>query len=91
MSDKNAPTTSPAQAESLVKAELDRIDRRVDSLWDSSHEAKHKLEYLTPILIFLAIGLIATFAASAYYAQKTNERLDRLERINGIDEIGRRK
>ena len=50
-----------------------------------------RLDNLTPILIFLAVGLVATFAASAYYAQKTNERLDRLERINGIDEIGRRK
>ena len=91
MSDKNAPTTSPAQAESLVKAELDRIDRRVDSLWDGNHESRLKLEAITPILVALAVGLIATFAASAYYTQKTNERLDRLERINGIDEIGRRK
>ena len=91
MSDKNAPTTSPAQAESLVKSELDRLERRVDSLWDGNHEALHKTGTLATTMIALAVGLVATFAASAYYAQKTNERLDRLERINGIDEIGMRK
>lgn len=91
MNDAKAPITRPATAESIVKSELDRIERRVDSLWDGNHEARNKLECLTPILVFLAVGLIATFGVSAYYAQKTNERLDRLERINGIDEIGRRR
>lgn len=91
MSEIKSPIAKPATAESIVTSELDRIERRVDSLWDDNHEIKYKLEATTPILIALAVGLIATFAASAYYAQKTNERLDRLERINGIDEIGRRR
>ena len=70
---------------------IDRFQTHLDSLTDDSIDAKYKLEAITPILVALAVGLIATFAASAYYTQKTNERLDRLERINGIDEIGRRK
>ena len=69
----------------------ERLQGYLDGLADDGIKAKERLDNLTPILIFLAVGLIATFAASAYYAQKTNERLDRLERINGIDEIGRRK
>lgn len=70
---------------------IDRFQTHLDNLTDDSIDAKYKLEAITPILVALAVGLIATFGASAYYAQKTNERLDRLERINGIDEIGRRK
>ena len=70
---------------------IDRFQTYLDNLTDDTIDLKHKLEGITPILVFLAVGLIATFAAGAYYAQKTNERLDRLERINGIDEIGRRK
>ena len=91
MDDAKAPVTRPAQAESLLKSELDRLERRVDSLWDGNHEARNKLETITPILVALAVGLIATFAASAYHADKTNERLLRLEKIVQMDEIGRRK
>ena len=91
MSDTNAPTTRPAQAESLVKSELDRLERRVDSLWDGNHEALHKTGTLATTMIALLVGLVSAFAAGLHHAQKTNERLDRLERINGIDEIGRRK
>jgi hypothetical protein len=46
---------------------------------------------LTPILLFLAAIIIFTFGCVCYYAEKTNERLLRLEKIIGMDEIGRRK
>jgi hypothetical protein len=46
---------------------------------------------LTPILLFLAVITVFTFGYVCYYAEKTNERLLRLEKIIGIDEIGRRK
>ena len=93
MDDAKAPITRPATTESMAitQREFERFQGYVDELSDDSIKAKERLDNLTPILIFLTVGLIATFAASAYYAQKTNERLDRLERINGIDEIGRRK
>ena len=91
MDDTKAPITRPAQAESLVKSELDRLERRVDLLWDGNHEALHKTGELATIMIALLVGVVAAFAAGLYHAEKTNERLKRLERINGIDEIGRRK
>jgi len=46
---------------------------------------------LTPILLFLAAITVFTFGYVCYYAEKTNERLLRLEKIAGMDEIGRRK
>jgi hypothetical protein len=46
---------------------------------------------LTPILLFLAAITVFTFGYVCYYAEKTNERLLRLEKIIGMDEIGRRK
>ena len=46
---------------------------------------------LTPILLFLAAITVFTFGYVCYYAEKTNERLLRLEKIVGVDEIGRRK
>ena len=91
MSDTNAPTTKPAQVESLVKSELDRLERRVDSLWDGNHEALHKTGSLASTMIALLVGLVAMLISHAYWAQKTNERLLRLEEIVRIDEIGRRK
>ena len=91
MDDTKAPITRPAQAESLVKSELDRLERRVDLLWDGNHEALHKTGALATIMIALLVGVVAAFAAGLYDAEKTSERLKRLERINGIDEIGRRK
>jgi hypothetical protein len=46
---------------------------------------------LTPILLFLAAITVFTFGYVCYYTEKTNERLLRLEKIIGMDEIGRRK
>jgi hypothetical protein len=46
---------------------------------------------LTPILLFLAAITVFTFGYVCYYAEKTNERMLRLEKIVGMDEIGRRK
>jgi hypothetical protein len=46
---------------------------------------------LTPILLFLAAITVFTFGYVCYYTEKTNERLLRLEKIVGMDEIGRRK
>jgi hypothetical protein len=46
---------------------------------------------LTPILLFLSAITVFTFGYVCYYAEKTNERLLRLEKIVGMDEIGRRK
>ena len=91
MSDSKSSIADTAANKSIVMNELDRIDRRVDSLWDASHQTKYKLDTLTPILSLLVGGFIAILAASAFYAQKTNERLQRLEKIVGMDEIGRRK
>jgi hypothetical protein len=45
----------------------------------------------TPVLIFLAAITAFTFGYVCYYAEKTNERLLRLEKIVQMDEIGRRK
>lgn len=45
--------------------------------------------------LFLAvIALIVSaihFCAGAWHAEQTNQRLQRIEKIVGIDEIGRRK
>ena len=44
------------------------------------------------VVIGLALGLFILFAvAVGYHAEKTNERLLRLEKIVQMDEIGRRK
>ena len=44
------------------------------------------------VAIGLALGLLIIFAvAVGYHAEKTNERLLRLEKIVQMDEIGRRK
>jgi len=52
---------------------------------------RQKFETLTPFLIFVAAITIFTFGYVCYYAEKTNERLLRLEKVVNMDEIGRRK
>jgi hypothetical protein len=71
--------------------ELERIDRRVDGLWDTAHCSERLLGTLSSFLIVVAVFVFFHFLINGYVARKTSERLDRLERINGIDEIGRRK
>ena len=45
--------------------------------------------------LFLAVVALITsavhFAVGAWHAEQTNQRLQRIEKIVGIDEIGRRK
>jgi hypothetical protein len=71
--------------------ELERIDRRVDGLWDTAHCSERLLGTLSSFLIIVAVFVVFQFLIHAYVASKTSERLHRLERIHGIDEIGRRK
>jgi len=71
--------------------DIERLQGYIDELSDKSFDAKEKLEHLTPILLFLAAITVLTFGLSCYYAEKTNERLLRLEKILNMDEIGRRK
>jgi hypothetical protein len=71
--------------------ELERIDKRVDGLWDTAHCSERLLGTLSSFVIAIAVFVVFHFLIGAYVARKTSERLDRLERINGIDEIGRRK
>jgi hypothetical protein len=71
--------------------ELERIDRRVDGLWDTAHCSERLLGTLSSFLIVVAVFVVFQFLIHAYFAGKTSERLDRLERMHRIDEIGRRK
>ena len=44
------------------------------------------------LLAIIAFGLSAShFVVSVWHAEKTDQRLQRIEKIVGIDEIGRRK
>ena len=69
--------------------QLDRIDRRVDGLWDAAHCSERLLGTLSSFLIVVAVFVVFQFLIHAYVASKTSERLDRLEQMHGIDEIGR--
>ena len=71
--------------------ELERIDKRVDGLWDTARCSERLLGTLSSFLIVVAVFVVFQFLIYAYFASKTSERLDRLERMHGIDEIGRRK
>ena len=71
--------------------DIERLQSYIGELSDKSFDVKEKLEHLTPILLFLAAITVFTFGYVCYYAEKTNERLLRLEKIIGMDEIGRRK
>ena len=53
---------------------------------------KERLNEIVYPLIFLSIVIgVASFVAGSWSAGEQNQRLQRLEQINGIDEIGRRK
>ena len=55
-------------------------------------QAENIVGHDAAVLIGLALGLVVIFAvAVGYHAEKTNERLLRLEKIVQMDEIGRRK
>jgi hypothetical protein len=71
--------------------DIERLQSYIGELSDKSFDVKEKLENLTPILLFLAAITVFTFGYVCYYAEKTNERLLRIEKIIGMDEIGRRK
>jgi hypothetical protein len=71
--------------------ELERIDKRVDGLWDTAHCSERLLGTLSSFLIIVSVFVVFQFLIHAYVASKTSERLHRLERMHGIDEIGRRK
>jgi hypothetical protein len=56
---------------------------------DTKYRQKFELAWF---LIFIAIAIgAASFGAGAWSAMEQGQRLDRLERIEGIDFIGRRK
>jgi hypothetical protein len=56
---------------------------------DTKYREKFELAWF---LIFIAIAIgAASFGAGAWSAMVQGQRLDRLERIEGIDSIGRRK
>ena len=69
--------------------ELERIDKRVDGLWDTAHCSERLLGTLSSFLIVVAVFVVFQFLIHAYFASKTSERLHRLEQMHGIDEIGR--
>jgi hypothetical protein len=70
--------------------ELERIDKRVDGLWGTAHCSEILLSTLSSFLIIVAVFVVFQFLIHAYVASKTSERLDRLERMHGMDKIGRR-
>jgi hypothetical protein len=71
--------------------DIERLQSYLDELADKNHGAKEKVDNLAFGLFFLAAITAFTFGYVCYYAEKTNERLLRLEKIIGMDEIGRRK
>lgn len=58
-------------------------------------QASRPFTILEGILFSIAIACVVMFVAQGlindHYNRKTDERLKRLEKINGIDEIGRRR
>lgn len=50
-----------------------------------------KLEAALLLAVVALLVSVVHFFASAWHAEQTNQRLQRIEKIVGIDEIGRRK
>ena len=57
--------------------------------FDAKYRDKFELAWFL-IAIAIVIG-VAAFVAGAWSSAEQGQRLDRLERIEGIDSIGRRK
>lgn len=51
----------------------------------------HRLEIALTVAVLAMIISLVCFLASAWHAEMTNQRLDRLENIERIDSIGRRR
>jgi hypothetical protein len=52
---------------------------------------KQQIHSLILMACVLFLGVVATAICAAYADEKINERLLRLEKVVGMDEIGRRK
>jgi hypothetical protein len=73
------------------KKDIERLQGYLDELADNNYGSKEKVDKLAIGLLFLGAIAAFTFGYVCYYAEKTSERLLRLEKIVGMDEIGRRK
>ena len=58
---------------------------------ERAFDLEAKVDSVFALATFAAVIAVVVFASFAYNADKTNERLQRLEKIVGMDEIGRRK
>ena len=80
MAEENFGCCEAKEAKEIAEAAIDR-----------AIESEVKADSVFAIASFaLGIAVIALLCL-AYNAEKTNERLQRLEKIVGMDEIGRRK
>ena len=62
---------------------MEDIEKVIERLKETNHN-------IIAAIVMIVIVCLAIFLASAYHAGITNERLERLERLNGIDSIGRK-
>lgn len=58
---------------------------------DRAIESERKIDAVFAIASFALGFAVINLVCSIYNAEKTNERLQRLEKVVGMDEIGRRK
>ena len=50
-----------------------------------------RIEFALFLTVIALIASVIHFCVGAWHAEQTNQRLQRIEKIVGIDEIGRRK
>lgn len=86
-----APITGPARAECIY-------NRQINSLVaSSSNDAQRiavledKVSGLTAIIVCCVVVSASVFTASFYAVDQSKQRLQRIEKIVGLEEIGRRK
>ena len=86
-----APITGPAQAECIYNRQINSLV--VSSSSDAQRIAvlEDKVSGLTAVIVCCVIVSASVFTASFYAVDQSKQRLQRIEKIVGIDEIGRRK
>ena len=86
-----APITRPAQAECIYDRHLNTLIASSSSDAQRIAVLEDKVSGLIALCVFCVAIAAAAFFSCFYGIDQAEQRLQRLEKIVGIDEIGRRK
>ena len=88
MKQHKAPNTIPAQAECIYDQEINTL---VANLSDDAHCIAALEDKVSRLIVFCILLASVAFGLSLFALEQYDQRIKRLERLQGIDELGKRR